>query len=134
MPIPISKDCPEPLGRILSYPLHYSTKRNIYQDASKDAHQINSSIKRIASKTHLEFSSASSIEDSYIKVGDKNDKHRDQEPRKNNGDKNDHSTASACGSRHILRSNSDVIPKFSVLVQTILYQKSRRPQPLRLQD
>ena len=69
----------------------YSTKRNIYQDASKDAHQINSSVSRIASETHLEFSSTGSIEDSCIEVGDKNDKYRDQEPRKNNGDKDNRS-------------------------------------------
>jgi hypothetical protein len=54
-------------------------------------HQIKSSVRRIASETYLEFSSTSSIEDSCIKVGDKNDKHRDQEPRKNNGDKDDRS-------------------------------------------
>ena len=68
----------------------YLTKRSIYQDASKDAHQI-THLLRIASETHHEFSRTSSIEDSYTKVSDKNDKHPNQEPWKNNGDKDDRS-------------------------------------------
>ena len=73
----------------LSHPLQYSTGRHIHQDASEHAHQICSSIKRVAKETHHEFSSTSSIENSCIKVGDKKDEDRNQEPWKNNGDKDD---------------------------------------------
>ena len=66
-------------------------KRNIHQDASKDAHQIKSSVGHTASETHLEFSSTSSIEDSCIKIDEKYHKHRDQEPWKDNGNEDDRS-------------------------------------------
>ena len=45
----------------------------------------------IISETHLEFSSTSSIKDSCIKIDEKNHKHRDQEPWKDNGNEDDRS-------------------------------------------
>ena len=45
----------------------------------------------MASETHLKFSRTCSIEDSYIKVSDENDEHRDQEPWKKDGDKDERS-------------------------------------------
>ena len=78
--------------------MQYSTsiqpREIIYQDAGINAHHINlffRCIGRRARETHLDISRTSSIEESCIKVGDKNNEHRDQEARKNNGDKDERS-------------------------------------------
>ena len=66
----------------------------IYQDAGINADHINLFVRRIgciASETHLDISRTSSIENSCIKVGDKNDEHRNQEAWKNNRDKDERS-------------------------------------------